>query len=140
MARMTSRTPRRGIETVEAALVFPFLLIITFGIVEYGWLFLKEHQLTNVTRQAARLAAMPDATAASVNAVITTMMQNAKISGYQTTYSPDISNPKVTATAGQPITVTIRVPYVHNLSLTNVTLIPLPGTLQAQVAMNKEGP
>ena len=136
MARIERNRRRRGIETVEAALVFPLLLLVTFGIVEYGWMFIKQHQLTNVTRQAARLAAMPDATTSSVNSVVTTMMQNANIGGYTTTYSPAIA----ATPTGQPITVTISVPYTHNLSLTNVTLLPLPATLEAQVAMNKEGP
>ncbi len=32
---------RRGVVLIEAALVFPILLLLTFGLMEYGWLFLR---------------------------------------------------------------------------------------------------
>ena len=137
MAHVTQKSRRRyGLETVEAALIFPLLMLVIFGIVEYGWMFIKEHQITNITRQAARMAATPDATTASVNAMVATMMQNAQITGYGApVYSPAITS----AQPGQLITVTITVPY-SNVGLTRVPLLPLPASLQAQVAMNKEGP
>ena len=137
MARMKRCLRRsRGLETVEAALILPLMLLVVFGILEYGWMFVKQAQITNITREAGRLAAMPDATTTSVNAMVAQMMANDNISGYQTpVYSPAIGS----ATAGQAITVTITVPY-SNVGLTKVSLLPLPTSLQAQITMNKEGP
>ena len=44
---------------VEAAIVFPILLMLTLGAIEYGWLFLNAQQVTNAARQGARIAILP---------------------------------------------------------------------------------
>ena len=143
----TARLPR-GTSTLETALVLPLLLILTFGIIEYGWMFLKAHQITGTVRQAARMAMLPDATNASVTAQINSVMSASGLTpgSYTITFSPaDIA----TAQVGQNVSVSIHVPYA-NVGITGGTLNALsqlftgqplmPTHIQAQLVMTKEGP
>ena len=129
---------RRGSLTVEAALLLPLIFMLTFGLIEYGWMFLKQQQITNTARQCARLGAMVDGTNAQVSSQIITMMNNYGLgsSGYSTTIAP---GNLATAPRGSQISVTISVPY-SNIDVTGFTLLPLPATISAKVSMQKEGP
>ena len=56
------RRPRNGeagVELIEFALVFPLLLMVVLGIVDFGFLFQRWEALTNATREGARVAVMP---------------------------------------------------------------------------------
>lgn len=50
------RRNERGAAAVEFALVVPLLLLIFFGIVNFGVIFAQELSLSNAARQAARFA------------------------------------------------------------------------------------
>jgi Flp pilus assembly protein TadG len=131
-----------GLATVEMALLLPFLLVLTFAAIEYGWMFYKQQQITNVARQAARLCATPNATDADVNTRANDLMAQAGFTGGQ--YSITI-NPGVNQVPTRPVTVTVSVNYPA-ISLTKMAdsskavYIPAPQTLSASVSMNKEGP
>lgn len=129
----------RGVVTIEAALVFPILLLLTFGMIEYGWLFLRMETMTNASRRGARVAAMPDATSGEVNAVIDDIMDASgiNVTNYQVTISPsDISS----LNPGDPITVNVTVPDYDSISLTGSPLLPVPQQIQAEMTIAKEGP
>ena len=57
-----SKTGREsGAAVVELAIVLPLLLIIVFGIIEFGFLWLQSHYIANAAREGARIAAkLPD--------------------------------------------------------------------------------
>jgi Flp pilus assembly protein TadG len=133
-----SARSRRGTTVVEAAIVLPLLLLVIFGLIEYGSMLLRLQQIENVSRQAARLAATPDATQGQVEALITQMMSNAGLgsSGYTKTITP--MNP-ASAVRGDQISVRIQVTYA-NIAITNAPLIPVPTTVARTVVMAKEGP
>lgn len=62
-------SPRRiirdesGQNTVEFALILPILLIIIFGIIDFGWLFFNMAMVANSTRSGARYAVVNITTA-----------------------------------------------------------------------------
>ena len=61
MNSMTRRfKSQRGAELIEFALIFPLLLLVLLGIVDFGFLFQRYEVLTNATREGARLAALPN--------------------------------------------------------------------------------
>jgi hypothetical protein len=61
MNSMTRRLKsQRGAELIEFALIFPLLLLVLLGIVDFGFLFQRYEVLTNATREGARLAALPN--------------------------------------------------------------------------------
>jgi Flp pilus assembly protein TadG len=41
MANMKRVSSRHGLATVETAIVLPVILLLTVGLIEYGWLLLK---------------------------------------------------------------------------------------------------
>jgi Flp pilus assembly protein TadG len=59
-------TSEKGAELVEFALVFPLLLLVVLGIVDFGFLFQRYEVLTNAAREGARVAVLPGYAAADV--------------------------------------------------------------------------
>jgi Flp pilus assembly protein TadG len=55
---MTRRTLRngKGATLVEFALVFPMLLLLMFGVMDFGFYFFVQHSLQFATREGVRLA------------------------------------------------------------------------------------
>jgi Flp pilus assembly protein TadG len=49
----------RGSELIEFTLVTPLLLLVFFGILDFGLLFRRYEVLTNAAREGARIAALP---------------------------------------------------------------------------------
>ena len=132
-------TKKSGVVTIEAALVFPILLLLTFGLIEYGWLFLRMETVTNASRRGARLAATPDATSAEVQSAIGELMLVAGIGldNYNVTISPsDITSLE----PGELITVTVTVPDYDAISLTGAPFLPVPDQIEGRMAIAKEGP
>lgn len=52
----------RGAELIEFALIFPLLLLVVVGIIDFGFLFQRFEVLTNATREGARMAVLPNYT------------------------------------------------------------------------------
>ena len=135
--RANRKKHRNGTVAVEAALVFPLLILLTFGAIKYGWLFLKAQQITNAARYGARLAILPDATTDDVKTAIINMMaaSNISISPDNITITPgDISSSSV----GDSIEVRIIVP-TESVDIMDVSLFPTFDNLGASVTMAKEG-
>lgn len=133
MVNRRANTRCKGLAIVEAALVFPVLLLLTFGVIHYGWLFLKAQQITNAARHGARVAIRPDATVTQVTNEIAILMADAGISGYD----PTITG--ISSGTGGLVTVSLSVD-IANVALMNTPLLPNPSTLGASVTMAKEGP
>ena len=55
---MTRRTCRngRGVTIVEFAMVFPLLLLLIFGVMDFGFYYFVQHSLQFATREGVRLA------------------------------------------------------------------------------------
>ena len=132
-----TKKPRRGTILVEAALIFLILFYLTFGMIEYGWMILKQQQITNTARAAARIAVRADSVNGDVTSKITNMMTSYQMngSGYSTTMPANVA----TVVKGAQLSVTIQVPY-NNIKLGMLTLIPTPTNLTSTVSMEKEGP
>jgi Flp pilus assembly protein TadG len=66
---------RRGLVIVEFAVVLPLLLLLLFGIVEFGWLFMVRQTLINAAREGCRVAILTTATDADVMGRIREVME-----------------------------------------------------------------
>ena len=128
---------RRGTALVEAAILLPILLLMLFGMVEYGGLFWRASQLEATARTAVRAGALSGGSTSAVNTTISSMMSAAGLasSGYSVTLNPGDPSSLV---VGSQFTVTISVPY-PNISLTMCPLVPTPATLTRSCTMAKEG-
>jgi Flp pilus assembly protein TadG len=63
------RRHQRGQAIVELALVVPFLFILLFGIIDFGWALRSYVTVTNATREGARLAIVSCNSATNVTSV-----------------------------------------------------------------------
>lgn len=70
--RQRGRGPERpdraesGAVVIEFAMVLPILVILVFGIVQFGLLFHRQHGIHSAAREGARLAALSDATSEDI--------------------------------------------------------------------------
>ena len=60
--RRTRGSRRRGAAVVEMAVVTPLLLLMMFGIMEFGWLLMLRESLTNACREACRVRVLRGST------------------------------------------------------------------------------
>jgi Flp pilus assembly protein TadG len=134
-----SRSRARGVLLVEAAIVLPLLIMLSFLLLQYGWLFLKAEEISNAARHGARKAIVADATVVDVKAAILTLMTNAGLSDY----TAEISS--LTVEKGDIVTVTVYVDVIDNpqVDLFGISgaggLFPvLPAQLRSSVSMAKE--
>ena len=130
----------RGLAVIEMALVLPLLVLLTFGVIEYGWLFLKAQEITNAARYGARIAIRPvEGAVGDAEAAIHVLMARAGMAdtGYWVTILL-VDTPSGTP-EHQAFEVKVTVPSA-NIALMNAPWWPLPENLGASVTMAKEGP
>src|SRR4051812_39614156 len=136
---MNRRRRFRGSAVQDAALVFPILLSLTFGTVEYGYYFYVKHTLQGAAREGARAAITPTATNALVTTAVSAAMTAAGLqnSGYTLTPSPsDVS----TVAAGQPITVSVSCSWgTVGAGFRPLGLISTTKSVTGVTVMRKEG-
>lgn len=128
---------RRGTVLIEMAIALTLLLILTFGLIEYGWLFQKAQHTSNAARQGARIGATADATSADVVAAVDAAMTAGGVSSadYTVTLVP---NDPGALEPGQFLEVQVALNY-DNVSL-GFPLVPVPSTVTQATTMAKEGP
>lgn len=126
----------RGLAAVEMALLLPLLLVLLFGMLEYGAMFWRAQQIGAAARHGARVGALPDGTAAAVNAAVDAMLADAGLGG--TGYSVTLTPADPTALApGETFEVEISVPYA-DIDLTGFP-IPAPDAVVRSTTMAREG-
>jgi Flp pilus assembly protein TadG len=105
----------RGSAAVEFALVLPLLVVLVFGIVQFGIAYNRTQGLQAAAREGARLASLPQSTQSDV----TTRVNNA-LAGVPFDTPPTIT---VTPSATQPCnnnsggTVTVTVSAVTSIDI-----------------------
>ena len=126
---------RRAAALVEMAVVTPLLLVMLFGIMEFGWAFMIHENLTNATREAARVGILQGATEEDIEQRFVDAMagNGITVTAEMLTITPATDeNPNVTVSAS--------VPY-SQVSLTGLTsfLGIERDSIQATCSMHKEG-
>lgn len=104
------RLGRRGSSVLEFSLVLPILLMLAFGIVDYGYFFYVKNTVQGAAQSAARAAIPSSAANSDVTTTVSNIMTAAGLqsSGYTVTTSPaDVA----AAAAGTPVTVTVTVSW-----------------------------
>ena len=83
--RIPARQPRRGQALVEFALVLPLLMLVLFGIVEFGRAWNAKQVLTDAAREGARLAVVGDPTITLTSQVDARVKEKIARGGFDTT-------------------------------------------------------
>lgn len=136
--RARKRDGRRGLELVEFALIVPLLMLILMGLLEYSWLFMKQHEIGRAARGGVRKAVLPFTTNDEVLAAVSDVMtvHGMAESGYTVTLTPsDVTLPF----PSDIVTVGVSVPY-ENITLMGLPFVPVPTNLHSSASMAKEGP
>ena len=135
--RNKKKNNRPGTTVVETVLVLPLLIILTFGGIKYGWLFMRHQQLTNAARQVARVAIRPGDRTASISSMFVGLMTSANLTGAKVTTNPSGGKQAI----GGNVTVTVSIPDVSesNVDILKIPYLPAPSTMTATVTMSKEG-
>lgn len=143
----------RGAQIIEFALTLPFLLVIIFLVLDFGFLVYNKAVMTNASREAARFATVLTATpwsVTSVAAVACAYARSSLISTRSGTHTPTcsgtadpvivIANPNgnVPPVFGDPISVQMTYAYSGFLSSTNPWFSVAPWSLSAASTMNHE--
>lgn len=126
---MKKKNSQSGIAFVEFAIVLPLLLLITFGIIEFGLLMFNKQVITNASREAARAGIVASAPRLTNNEIIS--IANNYCGNYLVTFGSP-ANPTTTpipldgtTNFGDRLQVTVQYPY----SFLIPSLLGMPNTL-----------
>jgi Flp pilus assembly protein TadG len=102
--------------------------------IEYGRMVMVYQVITNASREGARAGVLDGATTSSVTTAVNNYLTAGAVSGATVTVSP---NPPTSAAYGDPVTVTVSIPF------SQVSWLPSPmylgsRTLSAATAMRRE--
>lgn len=120
----------------------PIIVLLSLGIIEYGWMFYKSYEIENAARVGARQAAMPSGNSTTVLATVDALLAKANIPAAYV-ISRTVEEVPLHLVPDEPpetgMRVTIDVAYRNGLWLTTAPLLPVPTKLHASVTMNQEG-
>ncbi len=148
MSRVFRQSSRRGVACVEAALVLPVIVLLTFGFIEIGYYVNCHHVLHDATRQGARAAVRLENSNPEVQATVLAALNNAiAVDGNAVT----IRISKLTSTGveqyqvmnlsdnekGEPVRVTVTVDFAQFRSLSNYLGLANQ-SLTSSVAMQRQ--
>jgi Flp pilus assembly protein TadG len=139
MARLERATHRRGLAIVETALILPLLMVLTLGILEFGWCFIKLQQINIAAREGARAGARSGGTNAQVDAAVADFMTRANMGGSSysvATVPADVDS----AARGSTIRVRVAVTYANNVDLIGsfVGHYLVPNSISSEYRIMKE--
>jgi hypothetical protein len=123
----------RGASAVEFALVLPVLLLILFGIIEYGWLLTTQIVLTNAVSEGARAAVRAEEAADAISYAETAVNEAFWIPGMKESLQTDGVE---TEFHDDPRRIEVRVPGLPYKPLTGFLPAQLiPQTIAAKSVM-----
>lgn len=136
-----SRHTHRGAIALEFVLVFPFLMLVLFGIIDTSLLLCDKAVITNASREAARagvVVRVPQLSVPQISAIALNYTKNSLVTaGTATTPTVSVNQPTGTST-GSPLTVTISYPYQGLVLGSAFSSLTGPVTLTAVTVMNYE--
>jgi Flp pilus assembly protein TadG len=128
----------RGVVAAEFALLLPVLLLILFGIIEFGMMMYGREVVTNAAREGARAGIVqgpPKRTASEITTIADNYLTGTGINPADVTF---------TATGAgllNPNTLTVTATYNYNFLIPyipNVVGIPNPLVITTQAVMRHE--
>jgi Flp pilus assembly protein TadG len=130
-----------GVVALEFALVFPFLMMTLFGIIDVSLILCDKAVITNASREAARagvVVRVPQLTAAQITTVALNYTSNSLITGGTATTPTVTVNQSSGTASGDPLTVTVSYTYQGLFVGSALSVLTGPVTLSATSVMNYE--
>ena len=137
--RWKNRNNRSGAAAVEFAIVAPIIVLFVMGSIEFGRAMFLQQVAISTARAACRDGIVASASNASVQSTLTSRLQGVGLTGGTSTILVNGQSDRDvnTASAGEPIEITVTIPYSAN------TWLPSPfylggKSLTGRVTMSKE--
>jgi hypothetical protein len=123
---MTSLRNHRGASAVEFALVLPLLIVILFGIIEFGLLMYNQAVITNASREGARAGIVfsPRPDVPAIEQVVRNYADAHVVSFPKGVTYPNV--PNACTTFGEDLTVDVSYPH-HFLVFSGLVGLLGPG-------------
>jgi Flp pilus assembly protein TadG len=114
--RRGSRTwsSEEGAELVEFAIVLPLMLLVLFGIIDFGLLFQRYQVVTNAAREGARIAVLPGYGDADVQTRVSQFLSAAGLTETATVPSPARSSISLGTQCISVVSVSVDYPYSYS--------------------------
>ena len=131
----------KGSAVVETALVVPILLLLVFGIADFGIALYRQEVLTNATREGARagvILAVPAVTCDQVKTVVTNYLQSAGWNQSLATVNASGGCAPPVPSFGSNLTVTATYPHTFIVLSGFLSSLPASITLTSQTVMKHE--
>ena len=129
--RRSPASSERGATLAEFALVLPLLVIILFGIIEFGIAFNRAQAVEAAAREGARLASISTSTQGDINARVAASLAGIPL---QNPANVTVAPGGCAGREGDPVTVTVTTDHALN-----IPLVPLPAvTLSGQAVFRCE--
>ncbi|MFG0289635.1 MAG: TadE/TadG family type IV pilus assembly protein [Rhodopirellula sp. JB044] len=125
---------RRGAAAVEFAVVAPIMILFMFGTVEIGRLMMIKNAATHASREGARIAVTPAATAGEVEQRVMDEMQAYTDIGVDVTITP---NQLTMAEPGDMVVVRVDVDAASIRWMTSIVDLPIT-TITSETTMRRE--
>lgn len=124
------RSLERGANLVEFAILAPFLILLVFGIIDFGWAMGTYNDVRHGAREAARLAAVNAGSDTTMRTMVCDAMDIANGASVTFTDSP-------TGAVGEQAEVSITAP-LSSISGLNLISVFLPPDLTSTVRIRLE--
>jgi Flp pilus assembly protein TadG len=133
------RRNRQGAAAVEFAVVAPVFFLLVFGMIEFGRAIMVQQVIINASREGARLAVLDSTTptASTVISTVKTYLQNGGVSSASAIVTINPTEP-TTAGYGQPVTVTVQIPFSSVSWLPKPIFLSTTTNLTASTVMRRE--
>jgi Flp pilus assembly protein TadG len=134
--KKSSRSHRRGVTTVEFAMVAPVVFMLVMALIQYAALMMNQNLLTAAAREGARVAALAGTN--SVDVIVSEVEERLTSVGID----PDVVTVNVDPTvlsnlrAGDEITVSLSSP-MNEMTWVGA-FIPCEGNLSAEICYQRE--
>ena len=132
MKRPNVQSSRRGMSTVELAVILPVLILMLFGIIEFGTVFFVHHKMVLAARDAARHVAVRGHTPAEAEA-----MALGRLETIGATFDVTVSEIPALPAGETDVNVTIEVPQ-NQVAFGIASGVLGDGVIRSQVTMRKE--
>jgi Flp pilus assembly protein TadG len=114
----------RGSQVVEFALMLPLLLILVFGIIDFGMAIFDKAVITNSSREGARVGVVyryPQPTATELQTIVTNTVTSYCATNLITFGGPTTPTVTVSGGASSGTDLTVTVDYTYNyLAISNL--------------------
>lgn len=131
----------RGVVALEFVLVFPFLIMVLFGIIDASLILCDKAVITNASREAARagvVVRVPQMAASDIANVALSYAQDNLVTG-GTPAAPTVSVDQSAGTSpGSPLKVTVSYTYSGLVLGSALSTLTGPVTLTAVTVMRYE--